>query len=339
MKKKTRGENYVRDSRWSELRHFLSRLLSLFIAVRVLINARELWPQLFVNFIVKSLPSTEPAPAPVVRRNANGIIRRMGSETATRPYKLHAETLQKDKNLDQRIAQRAHPKKFRPIVHAEVNLLDQILRRQAQSDLEEDDGVRFFNEAEFGRYIGTSKPTCMLCHLWFSDHPSGVRCRETHGNLYYNWRAPNVYDLDDREAIKQRDLILNGMVKKIRQQAFRVIEERSFTRRRHDSRDTATNPLGSTVRDTDSVIPSVGEDDHYSFTKFKREFSIVVDDADSRLAAGLTEISLNDVMSPDKSNSGTTPAIRANGRSLKSARRRPIIVEDEDDEENGGAML
>ena len=259
MKTKTRGDNTVADSPWSEVRHSLGRLLSYFIAIKVLISARKLWPHLFVLFEVTPIPSSTPqSDAPVVRRNARGILNRMGGPKATvDAHQRQTDTLQR-LGLDDRIKQRVKPGHFRPIVHAEVHLLDSVLRDRARAEADGDGPLRFFNEAEFGGYIGSSKPTCLLCRLYFEGHPSGVGCRETHGNLYYNWRAPDVLESEGEDAAAAARAILEGMVKKVRAEAARAITARSSTRKKHDSWDTPSNPLlstaaGSTVRGVDDM--------------------------------------------------------------------------------------
>lgn len=258
MKKRTRGDNII-NSHWGEVRHALGRLLSYFIAIKVLISARDLWPRIFVDFHVTGIPSSEPSNDPLaIRRNAKGIIDRMGRNKETlEAYQAHAQRLQ-SLGLDGYIKGRVHASRFRPIVHAEVNLLDWVLRHQAEAEADGDDPVRFFNEAEFGRYIGTSKPTCLLCHFYFAAHPSGVKCRLTHGNLYYNWRDPDLLQSDGPEAVRQRQEIVESMIKEVRIQTGRAIKERSYTRRKHDSRDTPSNPLWSTARGGSTVL---AEDD------------------------------------------------------------------------------
>jgi hypothetical protein len=255
MKKKTRGDTRNADSPWDDVRHALGRLLSYYIAIKVLISARKLWPRIFVDFEVTCIPSTRPlGQPPVIRRRAQTIINRMSSNKATiEAYQRHAKDLQA-RGLDDRIKERASPARFRPIVHAEVNLLDSVLRDQEMAEREGDDPIRFFHEADFGRYIGSSKPTCLLCHFYFAAHPSRVRCRETHYNLYTNWRAPDVRKSDGEEAARQLLEIMERLIKDVRRETGRAIQERSYPRRRHDSWDTPTNPLpGSTVQAVDDV--------------------------------------------------------------------------------------
>ncbi|KAL1843197.1 hypothetical protein VTJ49DRAFT_2748 [Mycothermus thermophilus] len=246
------------DSPWRELRHAIGRLLSYFIAVRVLFTARKLWPLLFVDFKVATVPSSMPLEQPRdYRRTANKIITRMTcNKTEVETFQRHAASLQKH-GLDKHISQQADPDRFRPIVHAEVLLLDSVLRSRLAADRDGDGPLRFFGEAEFGRYIASSKPTCLLCHAYFTVHPEGVLCRPSHGNLYYNWRAPDLHPDDAEGAVKEREDILEKMVKIVRAETFRAIRERSYTRSRHDSRDTPSDPLGSTAL-TESLVGDGG---------------------------------------------------------------------------------
>lgn len=269
------------DSPWSDARHALGRLLSYFIAIKVFIEARQLWPRLFVDYEVNWIPSSVPnKDPPDIRRSAKGIIDRMGRKETMTAYQRHAKDLQSHK-LDDRIKQRVHPSQFRPIVHAEVNLLDSILRDQTQADDEDEDPLRFFNEAEFGAYIGSSKPTCLLCHFYFRAHPSGVQCRGTHGNLYPNWRPPNVTENDGFEAEKERDGILEAIIKDIRNETVRAIKERSSTRKRHDSRDTPTNPWRSTVANSSVRAEDDETDLADRFGQVNLDFSPARDGTDS----------------------------------------------------------
>lgn len=313
MMRKTRGDNVMPDSPWSDVRHALGRLLSYFIAVKVLVRARDLWPRVFVDFEMNHIPSSKPwAEPPNVRRNAKGIIDRMGRNRETMDaYQRYADVLQEFR-LDERIRERVRPLSFGPIVHAEVNLLDSIQRDRAAAEAEGDGPLRFFNEAEFGGYVGCSKPSCLLCSFYFAAHPSGVQCRGTHGNLYYNWRPPPVFRADGREAEQQRDAIVESMIRDVRHEAARAIKDRCYTRRRHDSRDTPSNPLWSTVRGSTVRSSATGADDD--------------------LASRLGQISLDHVSVRNWAGSSreTTP---------ERARALGGDVSDDDDDGGGGVRL
>lgn len=336
MKRRTRGDNTNPGSPWSEVRHALGRLLSYFFAIKVLISARKYWPRLFVDFTVTSIPSTPPSSAPDMRRNAKGIIQRMSRDKSTiEAYQDFARSLQGDYKLDDRIRQRVA--NFRPIVHAEVNLLASVLDSMATAEREDEDHIRFFNEAEFGQYIGSSKPTCLLCSLYFAAHPSPVQCRQTHGNLYYNWRAPDVFDENDQEAIQSRQDILEKMIKDVRNEAGRAIKQRSFRWKKHDSRDTPSNPLGNTTVTGWSVAGSAsgsvrGDDgsEHGGLSgggPAERDRDVV------DLAAWVGQINVD--VASNRAGSGRM----RNARPVSRRLRKVLVEDDNDDDDPGGAIL
>ncbi|KAM7203129.1 hypothetical protein V8F20_004071 [Naviculisporaceae sp. PSN 640] len=227
---------------WSELRHHLGRLQSYSIAVTVLISIRRHRPALFEDFTVVAVPSIRPMEdTPNIRRSADGIVKRMPSniQTAYRPCSSYLGSL----GLDETIKKAAKPGNFKPIVHCEVNLFDSILRENQSSE----DDLPFYGEATWGRYIGCSKPTCRLCALYFAGHPTQVKVRASHGNVYYKWRVPDIFEGEgeridgEQKARKQRDDILEGMIKQVRNGLLEVLGG-MVNRKKHDSLTTPSNP-------------------------------------------------------------------------------------------------
>ena len=156
--------------------------------------------------------------------------------------------------LDDKIKKVTHHRFFKPIVHAEI-LVDDCIRRSDRLDsLYGHEPSPFFNEAQFGRYIGSSKPLCRLCALYFaaqSVDASGVKVRASHHNLYYNWRAPDVFEDDDMEVDSQRRSTLEQMVKTVRNETFRAIRNKGVVRNVFDSNNSPSDlPPGSTDRGT-----------------------------------------------------------------------------------------
>jgi hypothetical protein len=245
---------------WCELRHAAGRLLSYLQAVKVLVSARKRWPELFDNFEVCYIASSSPAQCPlrnkqkVERLSAEQIIGRMTSDPKVmESYKALAQELEKF-GLDQNIRERAGHRKFRPIVHAEVLLLESLGR---------DGGThpsRFFNGY---KYIGCSKPTCRLCDYYFSFHASGVEVRPTHRNLYPNWRMPDVYRDQGPGAEKEREKLMNKILARIREDAFRTLSEKVPERKTHDSNTEPTYPI-------DSIPGRELEDIDHLATSFER---------------------------------------------------------------------
>ncbi|GAB1318155.1 hypothetical protein MFIFM68171_08365 [Madurella fahalii] len=232
-------------NRWSELCHFLGRLHSYSVATKVFLCARGRWPELFeafeVTYILSSKPNTQ---TPSVRRSAARMLERLTNDPEVlNAYYKEAERLQ-GLGLDKKIQEKVKPRNFAPIIHAEVNLCDDILREERNPHGE--GRVRFFNESVFGRYIGSSKPTCRLCDLYFHA-PSGpnIEVRKSHLNLYYNWRAPDVYRQDGAAAEQARKTILESMIASIKHQTMKTIVDRLAVGKRYDSNTTTSYPFST----------------------------------------------------------------------------------------------
>ena len=243
---------------WSAFHHAAGRLRAYLHAIPILISVRRRCPELFQSFEVKYVPSSKPEPNPMQsgsRRGgvyANEIIGRMTSnKTMIAMYRSHAESLQQY-DLDERIQEHSTNKRFKPIVHAEALLLDSLVTD------------KLINPSNFfggWLYIGCSKPTCRLCHYFFAAHPSGVQVRPTHRNIYSNWKMPDVYSDQGPDAPKQRERIIDTMLVSIREDAFRMLEQKQPERKIHDSNDDPTEAIFS----VSSVAP-VDDDDLMSTT-------------------------------------------------------------------------
>ena len=116
---------------WCELRHSTGRLLSYLGAAKVLVSARKQWPELFENFEVRFILSSVPARSPLRKKETismEKIIGRMTSDPEEmKSYQACAQELEK-LGLDDNIRKQAGLKTFRPIVHAEVLILDSLER-------------------------------------------------------------------------------------------------------------------------------------------------------------------------------------------------------------------
>ncbi|KAF5020100.1 hypothetical protein F66182_7863 [Fusarium sp. NRRL 66182] len=227
---------------WSELRHSLSRLRNYKRIVQDLIDAENEWPELFQEFVVTTVESSRAEANPMGKKSetAQAIIGRMCSDEASRnKYCSLAQNLQV-MDLDGRIQNQCTKPSFRPYVHAEILVLEWIVAEIARSD------VQFFRHF---RYIGSSKGACQLCRYYF-DVPGQhdrIATRPSHGNLYINWRLPDLKETDGSFAKTRRQKIYDSMIDKIREDALGILVSRSSEGRRHDS---STHPLMS-VRHTD----------------------------------------------------------------------------------------
>ncbi|KAK4204541.1 hypothetical protein QBC40DRAFT_216763 [Triangularia verruculosa] len=239
---------------WTELYHGLGRLHAYTNAVATFITARHRWPELFdPGFQVTYIPSSTPSDSPTIRRSSSGIIARLTEDPDTLALfprtrnsssrgPAHLEDLIGE--LDRKILRKI--KSCEPIVHAEVHLADHILR-EARGNPE----LRFFNEATFGRYIGSSKPTCRLCHFYFSapfNSAAGrIQVRPTSHNYYHNWRVPYIYAEDGDAARHARKELMDWLIRNVKPEAARTVVERCAVKKGHDSN---TYP---SVPDTESL--------------------------------------------------------------------------------------
>ena len=200
------------------------------------INSEKAWPELFQEFTVVSIESTRPESNPLGRKseNAEAIIGRMCSDSASKErYLDHARSLDWV-NLDDRVKNQCTRPSFKPYVHSEVLVLEWIM---AQSN------AVFFGD---WRYIGSSKGACQLCRYYFdaTGQHGNIKTRPSHGNLYVNWRFPDIPELEGSFGRTRRQTIFNSMMTKIREDAFRILVEKSSKGKRHDS---STHPLTSVL--------------------------------------------------------------------------------------------
>lgn len=248
------NQGKMNESRcWCELSHTTGRILSYLFAVKILFSAQRQWPELFENFEISHVRSSTPGLYPL-RNNrfrkspAETIISRMTSDAVKMSsYKAYAKELQLFE-LDKRILHFANPDVLRPIVHAEILVRDSLER----------DGITYPSQFFNGwKYIGCSKPTCQLCAYYFSSLGNGLEVRPTHGNLYVNWRMPDVDDSQGQKAVKQRQDLMNKILVQIRQEAFRIMRERAPGGKRHDS-NTDPTYLNDAVSSQDSQSAVLG---------------------------------------------------------------------------------
>jgi hypothetical protein len=232
------NEGQTLKDHWVDLNHAMGRILSIEHAVKTIIAMADRFPELFENFTVTTIPSQvksfdEPfrSKNPASTLTVEEVIGRMTSDTNQHAMLTAATEGWWKFDFNNRL--RREVAKFKPIVHAELLVLQSILR-------DVDDGgaspYRFFKRQ---MYIGCSKPTCKMCHYYFESHPSGVRVQPSHGNFYRNWRVPNVAAADGVVAAKARDRIMNDVVAKVRTEVTRIIRDKTLDGKRHDSE---TNP-------------------------------------------------------------------------------------------------
>lgn len=201
---------------WSDLQHMINRTLAYSQSVRFMLRAKRKWPVLFERFDVSFYESSERMPRPSRNKSqsAQGIVGRMTrKQEIIEIFRDFVRDLQIF-DLDKLIQEEYKRDTFHPIVHSEVLLLDQLDKQGLLQN------HFFFNG---WMYIGSSKPTCKLCDYYFEAHPSHIRRRPTHGNLYISWRFPDVLSTQGEKGVQRRQDILDKMLRKVRKEAFDIV--------------------------------------------------------------------------------------------------------------------
>lgn len=259
----THGTMNESISCWSDLRHYAGRLISYDSGVRTLLKAAATLPQLLETFEVVFVRSSDPDDNPLqdMEVTADRFLSRMvtATQTATHYLTLLQETRSldldatiqaivgggsggddgeddnksKNSNKNNKNKNKSGGGTFRPIVHAELLVLQ---------SLEREGLVRPPNFFGKWRYIGSSKPTCRLCSDYFRAHGGGFHVRPTHGNLYVSWKPPDVLRRDGDEALRARADVLNRMLGPLRDDALLTLKDKTPLGKQHDS------STGMTVR-------------------------------------------------------------------------------------------
>ncbi|EFQ25964.1 uncharacterized protein GLRG_01108 [Colletotrichum graminicola M1.001] len=204
-----------------------------------------------------------PIPRPIRSKSmkAEGIVGRMTSDTEViEVFRGFARDLQLQ-NLDARIETESTKNTFRPIVHSEILLLDNLEKRGPITP------ERFFHG---WMYIGSSKPLCRLCQYYFDMHRSGVKHRKSHLNLYTSWRLPDVLRSQGAKGVERRQNMINRMTERVRHDVFDLIQKRvQPMHRNHDSFTSSVRftldgrwAMASTASDVASQMESLALEDY-----------------------------------------------------------------------------
>ncbi|KXJ84986.1 hypothetical protein Micbo1qcDRAFT_181204 [Microdochium bolleyi] len=171
------------------------------------------------------VPSSTPYPNPLKKARmatASEMLGRMVPAAEVELRQAEARVL-KPFGLDAFLIEACKQESFTPLVHGEV-----LVHNVVRTYLLENQDMTYWNN---WRYVGSSKPTCRLCAYYFSEI-TDVTVRESPGNLYAKWRAPDVYD---EAGAQRRDEILNAIAKLIRQDALRTLSSKLPRGRTDDS--------------------------------------------------------------------------------------------------------
>jgi OTT_1508-like deaminase len=241
-------------SKFLEVRYCIGRLARHMKAAKAIVAAAARFPALFDDCEIQTCPSSVKAktsPIMASKTTLDDIVIRMLPKDDPRVKHIqnllhHMETILKFDIL-KRIQQEYSRPDFRPIVHAELVLLEHLHNKE------------YIPVGE--RYIGCSKPACYCCYHYICAHPGRFVRPACHQNIYLNWRHPDIIE-DDAAAAKSRDDILDVMLREIRRDACSQIEEQRNKYPFH--RDTTTGIMSSAsiiLDDNPVASPNVDADE------------------------------------------------------------------------------
>lgn len=237
------GANNPVNTAYARLRHYLGRLSHHVRAPKQVVEDARRLPVLFEPDAsrVQAIPVVES----VSRPEADGLtelqsmLNRMTKQgdPLRSHYKEALEAMDQQLNLGLRIRAQYQSKTFRPLVHAEVQLLEAFYF-----------GKRAFVQKD--RYVGTSKPACYCCYLYFRSHPLKCTTSRAHQNIWLNWGPPLLAGgATDEHYVHQRD-ILNSMLETIRVDALDQISQRAAAPLTHPDSTTGITPSVLSVQGT-----------------------------------------------------------------------------------------
>ncbi|KAG5662036.1 hypothetical protein KAF25_004275 [Fusarium avenaceum] len=233
----------TRSEPWCKLRHFLGRWLSYRQTALGIVAVSERWPELFQDFEITMLPSGSRLPNPILRSDLTSsiIVDHIIAEEKIQDLQLSkiADGLQQ-LGVDDVIRQFHDSRKFKPVLHAEP-LVNKHLIETEQTSAE-----CYWNR---WNYIGSSKPTCRLCHYYFESlQGEKPTVRPSHNNLYRNWRLPDFHD--DEGLTIARDELLMKIAQKMRTDVMEALREKRIKSKARDSNTHSSVPEILRINDT-----------------------------------------------------------------------------------------
>jgi hypothetical protein len=204
-------------SAWYNICHYIGRLGAWTRAVKVVVYFVRNDPESVRNFQAEPLISPPPvSPPPADRKtHLDGVVKRMLPREIGRAEKMIKELRASTApifDLEKEFLIHYKSKTFRPRAHAEILLLEKFSTQ----------GLAFYGEDNF---VGSSKPSCYCCDLYFRFHRGAIATRPTHGHVWPNWCLPPGLLREDRRRFRwEGKLVLKQMIKQIRSDILDFVE-------------------------------------------------------------------------------------------------------------------
>jgi hypothetical protein len=212
---------------WYNICHYIGRFGAWARAVKVVVHFVRDEPQVTKGFQVRPIPSPLPIAAPPEDRRTKleVVFRDLFPREPARAEAILAwvrqytawqypawKSMKYLYDIDEEFALEYESKTFRPRTHAEVLLLDYFSKQE----------LDFFNNDGF---VGSSKPSCYCCDLYFKFHQGVVVTRSTHGNAWPKWcLPPGMLQEHERKLEWDGKIILKSMTDQIQSDILQLVD-------------------------------------------------------------------------------------------------------------------
>ncbi|KAK8007926.1 dim2-associated protein 1- variant 1 [Apiospora arundinis] len=219
---------------YQNLRHSLGRLAHHVRAVKQVVEDASRLEYLFAEGTSRvsciTPVSSVPPPKPDGMTNLQGILKRMLPSQDPRLKEYEDALLMMDQKMGlRRILYEYSRPGFQPCVHAEVQVLDHF----------ETNRLRFLGG---NRIVGSSKPACLCCYLYFKAHPAKPVELRSHLKIWSKW-GPQVLTggtKDDRFS-EQRKIMVT-MMKSLSYEVLDQIRQKGMAPQWHADSTTGITP-------------------------------------------------------------------------------------------------
>ncbi len=181
--------------------------LTMDMTSELLESAISLRQDLADGLIAQSIPSSPRLPIPLLQRKLTmeGIANRISSDSSKRDDFLRKLQLTAPPGLIQALSDNSQ--KVFTEVHPELLVINYF-------DALSDGG--FIDERD--KYIGCTKPSCYLCHLFISYHPARYSMIRSNSRVCLNWRLPDICLREGNALARAKDQksILRKLIDTIR---------------------------------------------------------------------------------------------------------------------------
>ena len=220
-------------SAWFNVCRYVGRLQSWVRAIKVLICFVTHNPSAVRDFQADyiDVPMNIKPPPADHKTNLDGVLMRLLPKERARAVQalklLRNAPAASTLDIDSEYVKNYRSKIVKPRKHAELMLLEHFWDRRKR--------LRFFYD---DMYVGTSKPSCYCCDLFFRSHCSKIATRPTHENVWAAWALPLEMMEDETRLSWDGKITLKSMTEQIGRDVLDLIE--SDLPRRKRVQDSST---------------------------------------------------------------------------------------------------